>query len=80
MKWIEAYSDIGSLKNRGEKVYTFFGSGIRFNIIPDYLELYFPFISSNGWEINQRDYEKKIRFVLTLNTKHFLGLFSRMCF
>ena len=79
-KWIEAYSDIGSLKNRGEKVYTYFGSGIRFNIIPDYLELYFPFISSNGWEINQSDYKKKIRFVLTLNTKQFLGLFSRRWF
>tara|TARA_B100001057_G_scaffold22862_1_gene21240 strand:- start:13795 stop:15702 length:1908 start_codon:yes stop_codon:yes gene_type:complete len=79
-KWIEAYGDIGSLKNRGEKVYTYFGSGIRFNIIPDYLELYFPFISSNGWEINQSDYQKKIRFVLTLNTKQFLGLFSRRWF
>ena len=79
-KWIEAYSDIGSLKNRGEKVYTYFGSGIRFNIIPDYLELYFPFISSNGWEINQSDYQKKIRFVLTLNTKQFLGLFTRRWF
>jgi hypothetical protein len=79
-KWIEAYGEIGSLKNIREKVYTFFGSGIRFNIIPDYLELYFPFLSSNGWEINQENYERKIRFVLTLNSKQFISLFSRRWF
>ncbi len=79
-KWIEAYGEIGSLKNIREKVHTFFGSGIRFNIIPDYLELYFPFLSSNGWEINQENYERKIRFVLTLNSKQFISLFSRRWF
>ena len=79
-KWIEAYGDIGSLKNTGENISTFFGSGIRFNIIPDYLEIYFPILSSNGWEIDRNEYSKKIRFVLTMNTKQFLGLFSRRWF
>ena len=79
-KWIESYVDIGSLKNTGENISTFFGSGIRFNIIPDYLEIYFPILSSNGWEIDRNEYSKKIRFVLTMNTKQFLGLFSRRWF
>ena len=66
--------------NTGENISTFFGSGIRFNIIPDYLEIYFPILSSNGWEIDRNEYSKKIRFVLTMNTKQFLGLFSRRWF
>ena len=75
-KWIEAYVDIGSLKKE-EKIFQHFWIWYCFNIIPDYLEIYFPILSSNGWEIDRNEYSKKIRFVLTMNTKQFLGLFSR---
>lgn len=78
--WIEAYADVGTLKNKGESAHAYFGSGIRLNIIPDYLELFFPIYSSNGWEIDETPYENKIRFVLILNNKQLLGLFSRRWF
>ena len=79
-KWIEAYTDFGMLKNQNKNPYFLYGSGIRFNILPDYLELFFPFHSTDGWEFDGKPYETKIRFILTLNPKQLSNLFSRRWF
>lgn len=79
-RWIEAYLDVGLLKNRNESVRTYYGSGIRLNVLPDYLEVFFPMVSSLGWEATQQAYPQKIRFVLSIRTKQLANLFSRRWF
>ena len=78
--WIEAYGDIGWMKNSTQKEQFLYDSGIRFNFLADYFELYFPVYSSNGWEIAEPHYNEKIRFVITLNPDKFLLLFTRKWF
>ncbi len=78
--WIEAYGDIGFVKNKsiGEKFV--YDSGIRLNLVTDYFELYFPVYSNNGWEISQPNYNERIRFVATFDPKTLLTLFTRKWF
>jgi hypothetical protein len=79
-KWVEAYTDLGVLKNHDTNPYFLYGSGIRLNILPDYLEIFLPVHSSEGWEIDETPYETKIRFILTLKPKQLAKLFSRKWF
>ena len=79
-RWIELYADFGMLKNHGVNSHFLYGSGIRFNILPDYLEIFFPLHTSNGWEFNEIPYETKIRFILTFSPKQLSNLFSRRWF
>lgn len=76
-KWFEGYLDIGSLKNKGEKSRYFYGTGIRLNLLPDFFELYFPVSSTNGFELNDNNYYKKIRFIVSYNLESLGNLFSR---
>jgi hypothetical protein len=78
--WIEVYGDVGFVKNIQQKQNFVYDSGIRFNLLPDYFELYFPIHSNNGWEITQPNYYEKIRFVITLNPDKFIQLFTRKWF
>jgi hypothetical protein len=79
-KWLELYADLALLKNYGQNEHLFFGSGIRFNLIPDYMEIYLPLYSDHGAEYNDAFYASKIRFVLTLNPRKLMQLFSRKWF
>ena len=79
-RWIEAYGDLGFLRNRGDNARFVYGTGIRLNLVTDYFELYFPVYSNNGWEIAQPNYGERIRFVITLSPKTLLGLFTRKWF
>src|SRR5690606_20208618 len=40
-RWVEAYGDLGLIKNRGEDTRFVYDSGIRLNLVTDYFELYF---------------------------------------
>ncbi|MEO1013202.1 MAG: metalloprotease, partial [Bacteroidota bacterium] len=79
-RWIEAYGDLGFVKNRGQREKFVYDSGIRLNLVTDFFELYFPVYSNNGWEISQPDYEERIRFVITISPRTLTGLFSRKWF
>lgn len=79
-RWIEAYGDVGFIRNRGRDPRFVYDSGIRLNLVTDYFELYFPVYSNNGWEIAQPNYAERIRFVITLSPKTMLGLFTRKWF
>ena len=79
-KYVQAYGDIGLLKNKGQRPLFVYDAGIRLNLITDYFELFFPFYSNLGWEINQPQYSQKIRFVFTAEPKALLGLFRREWF
>ncbi|WP_157498048.1 metalloprotease [Formosa sp. Hel1_33_131] len=79
-KYIQAYGDVGVLKNKGNDPIFVYDAGIRLNLITDYFEIYFPFYSNLGWEIDQPQYSQKIRFVFTAEPKALLGLFRREWF
>ena len=78
--WIEAYTDIGFVKNSQQKKDFVYDSGIRLNLLTDYFELYFPIYSNIGWEIAQPRYGEKIRFVVTLDPNRLMPLFTRKWF
>lgn len=78
--WVEAYSDLGVMKNKSKKEKFIYDSGIRLNLVPDYFELYFPIYSNNGWEIAQPNYSEKIRFMVTFSPKTLTTLFTRKWF
>ncbi|MEC8832673.1 MAG: metalloprotease, partial [Bacteroidota bacterium] len=79
-RWVEAYGDIGFLKNKGENARFVYDSGIRLNLVTDYFELYFPVYSNRGWEIAEDDYGQRIRFVVTISPRTLIGLFTRKWF
>ncbi|MDC8004620.1 metalloprotease [Aureisphaera galaxeae] len=76
-KWIYAYGDAGLVKNNGEQVKAVWDTGIRASLVADYFELYFPLYSNLGWEPGLPDYDQRIRFIVTLDIKTLLGLFTR---
>lgn len=78
--WVEVYGDAGLFKNSYSDPQFVYDSGIRLNLLPDYFELYFPVYSSNGFEVNDRAYPEKIRFVVTLSPGTLINLFTRKWF
>ena len=76
-KYIFAYGDIGLVKNHGSNAEFVYDSGVRVSLVEDYFELYFPVYSNLGWEIAESNYAERIRFIVTLDFKTLLGLFSR---
>nr|WP_255572949.1 metalloprotease [Hanstruepera marina] len=76
-KYIFAYGDLGFVKNKGTNAEFVYDSGIRVSLVEDYFELYFPVYSNLGWEIAESNYAERIRFIVTLDFKTLLGLFSR---
>jgi len=76
-RYIMAYGDIGLVKNRGRSPKFVYDAGIRLNLVEDYFELYLPVYSNLGWEIAQPNYDKSIRFIVTLSPKTLLKLFTR---
>ena len=79
-RWIEAYNDVGFIKNKGLKPKLVYDFGLRMNLVTDYFEVYFPMYSNNGWELKHNSYSSRIRFVLSLNPKTLSGLFKRQWF
>ena len=78
--WVEAYGDIGLIKNKNVSPKFVYDSGIRLNLLTDYFELYFPIYSGNGWEIAQPNYAEKIRFIIAFSPNTLISLFTRKWF
>ncbi|HJR99496.1 MAG TPA: hypothetical protein VJ780_01070 [Flavobacterium sp.] len=78
--WVEAYADVGVWKNEFQNPRFGFDTGIRLNLVTDYFEMYLPVYSSNGWEIGQKNYDEKIRFIITFSPKILVNLFNRKWF
>jgi hypothetical protein len=76
-KWVFAYGDAGFVKNKGDNAKFLYDSGIRVSMVADYFELYFPVYSNLGWEIGQKNYDQKIRFIVTLDINTLIKLFTR---
>ena len=78
--WVEVYGDLGLVKNTNQNTKFLYDSGIRLNLVTDYFELYFPVYSSNGWEIADKNYQENIRFIVTLDPRILVNLFTRKWF
>ncbi|MEZ4817656.1 MAG: metalloprotease [Flavobacteriaceae bacterium] len=76
-KWIYAYADAGIIKNTGFEPEFVYDTGVRASLVADYFELYFPLYSNLGWEPGLGNYDQRIRFIVTLDIKTLLGLFTR---
>ena len=79
-KWIEVYGDITLAKNYHHPLKSYWGTGIRLNLVPDYLEVYFPVYSNFGFELNNNAYARDLRLVLTIQPKQIMTLFTRKWF
>ena len=79
-RYIQAYGDIGLVKNRGFNPRFVYDAGIRLNLVEDYFEVFFPVYSNNGWEIAQPNYDQRIRFMFTVDPQVLLSLFTRKWF
>lgn len=76
-RYAEVYTDLGLVKNKGEKVHFLYDSGLRLNIAHELFEVYFPFYSNNGWEVAQPNYNTKIRFILTTDIASVIKVMKR---
>ena len=79
-RFVEVYTELGYLKSKDEKARFLYGSGLRLNLVPDYLEVYFPVHNHTGFEAFDKDYGSKIRFVLSLEIETISRLFTRSLF
>ncbi|WP_232338086.1 aminopeptidase [Flavobacterium profundi] len=78
--WVQVYGDIGLVKNNGMSAQFLYDSGIHLNLVPDYFELFLPVQSSNGFELNDKNYPEKIRFIITISPRTLVSLFTRKWF
>ena len=78
--WIQIYGDIGLYKNKNQNTKFVYDSGVHLNLVPDYFELFFPVYSSNGFEPGQKNYQEKVRFIVTLSPRTLISLFKRKWF
>ena len=78
--WVEAFGDVGFIKNSAIDPKFVYDSGIRLNLVTDYFELFFPIYSNNGWEIGDKNYGEKIRFIITFRPETLINLFTRKWF
>lgn len=78
--WIDAYGDLGFIKNKDTSPQFVYDNGIRLNLATDYFELFLPVYSNNGWEIGQPNYGEKIRFIATFRPETLINLFTRKWF
>lgn len=78
--WIELYGDVGTYKNQGFNSKYIYDSGVHLNLVQDYFELFLPVYSSNGFELNDKNYGERIRFIITISPKTLTSLFTRRWF
>jgi len=76
-RWVELYADAGFFKSSGEETRFKYDTGVRLNFVQNFLELYFPLQSSNGFEPEFSDYASRIRFVLTIDIERIYNFVKR---
>ena len=79
-KWIEAYGDLGYINQKAQSSRILFDTGLRLNLVPDFLEIYFPLYNTKGLQLQGPDYQQKIRYVITFDPRTLTQLFSRKWF
>ena len=78
-KFFEVYGDVGMYSNKGYSNKFIWDTGVRFNFVPEILEVYFPVYSNKGSEFGP-NYEERIRFVFTADFGEIVDYFRRGLF
>ena len=76
-KWVEVYNDFAILKNKNHSPKYFYENGVRLNFIPNIFELYLPVYTNEGFEVNQKAYPSKIRFIATTSIDQIYNFLRR---
>lgn len=76
-KMFNVYADFGLYKNKAHNSKFIWDSGVKLNVIPDFLEIYLPVQSSLGFEPGFKDYGSRIRYMLNFNLSAVVGYFRR---
>lgn len=79
-RWLEAYAEVGWIKNSNHKTASHWGTGLSFNIVPDFFEIHFPLFDATGNLMTKNTYANQIRFQLSLSPTGIFKLFSRTWF
>ena len=72
-KLLDIYTDFGAYKNESIPSKFVYDSGLRLNIVPEFIELYFPIQSTLGFEPSLPKYHERIRFLLNLDLNRIRG-------
>ena len=59
---------------------TGYDTGLKLNIVENYLEIYFPILNSEKYILKSNNYSKNIRFTLVLDPENLTNLFTRRWF
>jgi hypothetical protein len=76
-KSVELYNDVALLKSKNHPIFFAYESGFRLNFINNFFEIYLPVRSNLGWQVTQKDYVSKIRFIIVLDIKKTFNLITR---
>ncbi len=77
LRFLHVYADAAAVKNKNRDFKFIYDSGVKLTIIRDNFEIYFPIMSSLGWEPGFTDYATRIRFSITLNLSAITGQLQR---
>lgn len=59
---------------------TGYDTGLKLNIVENYLEIYFPILNSEKYILKSNNYSKNIRFTLVIDPENLTNLFTRRWF
>ncbi len=76
-KRFNLFVDYGWLKNRNEPWRFHYDAGLRFYLVPDFFEFYFPVVSDLGWERFDKTYWSRIRIMFVFSLPDLFKMFSR---
>lgn len=79
-RFIEMYSEVAVQKDLEEVAQLYYGSGVRLNLVTDFLEIYLPLHNQKGFVPFDDNYLSQIRFVLALEFETLSRLFTRSLF
>lgn len=77
LKILDIYADAGVYKNKYQNAEFIYDTGIRFKVIPDFLEFYLPLQSSLGFEPGMDKYWERIRFTFNFNLSSIINYLRR---
>lgn len=77
LNMLDIYADFGVYKNKSQHTEFIYDTGIKFKVIPDFLEFYLPVQSSLGFEPAMDKYWERVRFTFNFNLSSIINYLRR---
>lgn len=77
LNMLDLYADAGVYQNKSQNPEFIYDTGIKFKIIPDFLEFYLPVQSSLGFEPAMNKYWERVRFTFNFNLSSVISYLRR---